>query len=165
MKAQYFSFDAIVASVIMIIAMATLASFWLSSQSIAESSNSPLYADALRIAEALRSPGSPSNWSLYFDLNQIRQFGFAKDHFSGQLDENKISRMSALAAANYSAVGRIMRAPANYYIVVEQTDNRTGSSYSIGRAVPQNATEVAIVYRGAILNGRPVRMKVYLWRN
>ena len=63
MKGQYFSFDAVVASVIMVIAVTSLVAYWFGVQSVAESRSSDMYADSLRIAESLLSPGSPSNWT------------------------------------------------------------------------------------------------------
>jgi hypothetical protein len=169
-KGQYFSFDAVVATVIMVVAITSLAAYWFGVQSVVESRNNPMYADSLRIAESLLSPGSPSNWTLYasgadFDLDAVRQIGIGAD-FGNQLDSAKIKELRDLssAPANYTAVGRIMRATGDYYIKVEQTDNLAGDKYYIGIAPPLNATEVVIANRGAVLKDKPVRLQVYLWR-
>ncbi|MEM4348766.1 MAG: hypothetical protein QXN37_04335 [Candidatus Anstonellaceae archaeon] len=167
MKAQYFSFDAIVASVIIIIAMTVFASYWFGVQSIVESKNNPLYADALRVAESLLSPGSPSNWTLYSSTpDQIRQIGFAKDFFTHELDLQKIEEFESMVStrAGYIAAGKILRTTSDYFIVVEQTDNSAGFSYSFGNRVPPTASEVVVAHRGATLEGKPVRIQVYLWR-
>ena len=179
MKGQYFSFDAVVASVIMVIAVTSLVAYWFGVQSVAESRSSNMYADSLRIAESLLSPGSPSNWTAYVtaspdDLNQIHQIGL-EDNSTGELDQNKITALENLAAypslatsppPSYTAVGNILRATGDYYILIRQTDGSL--NYSIGRPPALNATEVVIAHRGAVLddatNTIPVSMTVYLWR-
>ncbi len=172
MKGQYFSFDAVVATVIMVVAITSLAAYWFGAQSVIESRNNPMYADSLRIAESLLSPGSPSNWTIAVsgpspDLNIVRQIGIGAN-FGNQLDRAKLEKLQELSLAqeNYLSIGRIMRATGDYYIKVEQTDDisNSGFSYSIGIFPPANATEVAIANRGAVLDGKPARIQVYLWR-
>ena len=173
MKGQYFSFDAVVASVIMVIAVTSLVAYWFGVQSVAESRSSDMYADSLRIAESLLSPGSPSNWTAG-DLGSMQQIGL-EENSSGELNESKITALENWAyypnsttspPSNYTAVGNIMRATGDYYIWIQQTDGSI--NYSIGRQPLSNATEVVIAHRGAVLdNGSatiPVRITVYLWR-
>jgi len=167
MKGQYFSFDAVVASVIMVIAVTSLVAYWFGVQSVAESRSSDMYADSLRIAESLLSPGSPSNWTAD-DLSSIRQIGL-EENSSGELNESKIIALKNWAnysSSNYTAVGNIMRATGDYYIRIQQTDG--GLNYSIGRQPTTDASEVVIAHRGAVLdnvtNKIPVSISVYLWR-
>jgi len=169
-KGQYFSFDAVVATVIMVVAITSLTAYWFGVQSVVESRNNPMYGDALRIAESLLSPGSPSNWTEYAtnsspDLNSIKQIGIAKD-FGNELDSAKIGALRSLSSSpsTYTKVGRIMRATGDYYIVVEQTDDKNGTKFEMGRAPAANATEVVAAHRGAVLDGIPMRIQVYLWR-
>ena len=180
MKGQYFSFDAVVASVIMVIAITSLAAYWYGVQSVTDSRSNDMYADSLRIAESLLSPGSPSNWTAYVTANpggldQIRQIGL-EDNSTGELDQDKITTLVYLAAypssatsppPKYVAVGNIMRATGgDYYIQIQQTDGSL--NYSIGRQPLPNATEVVIAHRGAVLNNSgatvPMSISVYLWR-
>lgn len=176
MKGQYFSFDAIIASVIMVVAITSLTAYWFGVQSVVESKSSPMYADALRVAESLVSPGSPENWTLYAGtqagLSQIRQIGLTKS-YGGELDLAKITTLQNLSlTGNYVQAGRIMRVPGEYYIVIEQTDNPTsGKHFEIGTSsFTVNSTEVAIAHRGAVLKDEntgimlPMRITVYLWR-
>jgi len=157
----------------MVVAITSLTAYWFGVQSVIESRNNPMYGDALRIAESLLSPGSPSNWTALSDMNGIKQIGIAKD-FGNELDRMKIDRLQTLAnpsvnSSNYIKVGKIMRATGDYYIVVEQTDDKSVPAFKIGRAPPANATEVVVAHRGAMLadsNGRlmPMRIQVFLWR-
>lgn len=177
MKGQYFSFDAVVATVIMVVAITSLAAYWFGVQSVIESHNNPMYADSLRIAESLLSPGSPSNWTLYAtgfpaDLNMVKQIGLGND-FGNELDRNKIEKLKLLAdpslGGNYLEVGRLFRANGEYYIKIEQTDDSSVPGYYIGKAPLANATEVVIAHRGGTMedshhNLQPMRIAVYLWR-
>ena len=166
MKGQYFSFDAIIATVIMVLAMASLVGYWFGTQAVVESRTNSLYADSLRVADSLLSPGVPANWSGEPSLGTVYQIGLTNG-IGNQLNRSKIIKLRDYAeqTSNYTGVGKIMRAAANYYIVIEQTDMKTGGeSYSIGNPVASNASEVAVANRGGTLEGKPVRVRVFLWR-
>ena len=165
MEGQYFSFDAVIATVIMVVAITSLAAYWLGVQSVVESRNNPLYADALRIAESLVSPGSPANWTQESNLDNVRQIGLTTD-FSGELSRSKILSFDDLVQhqMKYNDTRRLMRAPSEYFVQLEQTDNPQGEYFEIGARPPTNATEVAIAHRGALLEGKPMRITLYLWR-
>jgi hypothetical protein len=175
-KGQYFSFDAVVAAVIMVIAVTSLVTYWFGVQSVTESRSSDMYADSLRIAESLLSPGSPPNWNTYAPshMDQVQQIGLEEN--GGELDEAKITTLQEWAdypaswtayppPSGYTGVGNIMRATGDYYIVIQQTDGSL--NYLIGRPPAANASEVEIAHRGAVLdNGSaaiPVQITVYLW--
>ncbi|MCX8174792.1 MAG: hypothetical protein N3E51_01140 [Candidatus Micrarchaeota archaeon] len=172
MRGQYFSFDAIIATVIMVIAMTSLVSYWFGTQSVIESRLHSLYSDASRIAESLLSPGSPPDWEKQ-ELYAAKQIGLCSD-FSGKLSKEKLERMKRLIGIgyssagdfeqNYAEIGRLLRAGGNYLVVIEQTDDASGVLYEFGKRYPQNATEVAVAHRGATLDGKPMRMRVFLWR-
>ncbi len=167
MKGQYFSFDAVIATVIMVVAITSLAAYWLGVQSVVESRNNPLYADALRIAESLVSPGSPANWTEESGLDSVRQIGLAKS-YDGELDAGKILAFRDLVQTQlkYNETRRLMRAPSEYFITIQRTDVAGDAlmDFEIGAPLLANATEVAIAHRGAILEGKPMRITVYLWR-
>ncbi len=58
MKGQYFSFDAIIASVIFVMALVALLSYWHSVKSYLDSQNDDISKEAVRISDALLSPPS-----------------------------------------------------------------------------------------------------------
>ena len=172
MKGQYFSFDAIIATVIMVLAATSLLAYWYGAQAVLDSRTGSMYSDSLRIAGSLLSPGSPSNWADQPDLSSVKQIGLSDD-FSNKLNRSKIEKLSATVGVfsspplppNYSAVGNILRSPAEYYIVIERTDgNSTIGPYTIGYRYPANAREVVIAHRGASIDGIPVHLRVFLWR-
>jgi hypothetical protein len=60
MKGQYFSFDAIIAAVIFVLAIVALLSYWHSIKSFLDYQNDPLSKDAIRVSNLLFTPPSPS---------------------------------------------------------------------------------------------------------
>lgn len=60
MKGQYFSFDAIVAAVIFILALVALLSYWHSVRSFLDYQNDPLSKEVIRVSNLLFTPPSPS---------------------------------------------------------------------------------------------------------
>ena len=165
MKGQYFSFDAIIATVIMVLATTTLVSYWFGVQSVVDSRNNSIEADAMRIADSLVSPGVPANWTSY-SLASTYQIGLANG-YTNDLNESKITKLRYYAATNYTAVGTIMRAPADYFIAIEQVDCLPAAciyNYSIGNSSAQFASETAVAHRGGAINGTAVRIRVFLGR-
>ena len=75
MKGQYFSFDAIVASVIFVLALVALLSYWHSVRSFLEYQNDPLSKEAIRISNLLFVPSSPSS-----DCTSMQGFGLANSY-------------------------------------------------------------------------------------
>ena len=168
MKGQYFSFDAIIATVIMVLAFSSLVAYWYGAQTVVESRTYSRLADADRVAESLLSPGSPSNWADgLHGMDSVRQLGIATG-FNNELNESKIGSLQYIAAHYYGDTGNLLRAGGNYYILIERTntDTSTGESQLVGEIgrSPVNAEYVAVANRGATLDGRPVSMRVFLWK-
>ena len=94
MRGQYFSFDAIVASVIFILALVTLLSTWHSLRTGLEHQSSPLGFEALRIGEALLTPGSP----VTTDCAEMTSLGLAISWSDRRLDDEKLASCATLSA-------------------------------------------------------------------
>ena len=176
LKGQYFSFDAIVAAVIIVMAFSALLTYWYSLQYVTESRSYDLRVEGMRMAESLLSPGSPANWEESLSMqgtqpiSSIRQIGLTNG-FSNELSADKINKLFVLAntdSAGYLRAKNLLRSPTDFQINIAQADGRIDSPdfeiLPIGHEVPKNATEVAVVYRGATFAGRPVQVKVTLWR-
>ena len=170
MKGQYFSFDAIIATVIMVLAFSSLVAYWYGAQSVVESRTYSRLADAGRIAESLLSPGSPTNW-VNGNVEDVRQIGIATS-FGNELNMSKVNALEASAAvgAYYAEFGNLLRAGGDYFILIEQTDDKGGLLKEIGKyPIPANATFVAVATRGVTFkdasgNSHPARMRVFLWK-
>ncbi len=61
LRGQYFSFDAIVASVIFILTIVTLLSYWHSLRTALNSQTNDLTKEALRISDLILTPGYPAS--------------------------------------------------------------------------------------------------------
>jgi hypothetical protein len=168
MRGQYFSFDAIIATVIMVLAFSSLIAYWYGAQAVVESRVYGRLADAERIAETLLSPGSPSDWEESVgDMNQIRQVGIATG-FGNEISQGKLEMFQAMGEGQYyPATGNLLRSGGDYYILVERTDVPAGQAAPvamIGKPYPDSAAYVAIATRGVTYDGHPCRMRVFLWK-
>jgi len=166
MKGQYFSFDAIIATVIMVLAFSSLVAYWHGAQAVVESRTYSRLADANRVAESLLSPGSPSGWADgTHSMGDVRHIGIATG-FNNELDMNKVATLQEMAkqANYYRETGNLLRAGGDYFILIEQTDGNGAAIAEIGNGDYADAGYVAVANRGATLDGRPVRMRVFLWK-
>lgn len=164
MKGQYFSFDAVIATVIMVLAFSSLVAYWYGAQAVVEERTDSRLADANRVAEALLSPGSPGNWENGIPLSEVRQIGITKA-FGNELDDGKINALMNLAASHYDISKTLLRTGGDYYIVIQQTDDPGGIVRVIGSPYsPAVAKTVAVANRGAVLDGHPMRVRVFLWK-
>lgn len=76
MKGQYFSFDAIIASVIFVLALVALLSYWHSVKSFLDYQNDPLSKEAIRVSNLLLSPSTP-DFNSPAACDKITSLGFA----------------------------------------------------------------------------------------
>ncbi|VVB99637.1 Uncharacterised protein [uncultured archaeon] len=177
MKGQYFSFDAIVATIIMVLAMTSLIAYWYGVQSVIDSRTTPLYSESLRVAESLLSPGVPANWPEYADRGDwgsIKQIGLSMDYNPNEINKTKLDALvkysePGTAISEYARIGALFRTAGyneNFYILLQQADNTTVNSVPIqvGSTYPANATEVEVADRGVVMDGHPYKMRVFLWR-
>ena len=129
MKGQYFSFDAIIASVIFVLALVALLSYWHSVRSFLDFQNDALSKDAVKLSNTLFMPASPSA-----DCNSIERLGFSNSWNDKKLNESVI----------ICATGKNL----------EWLKNTTGASYNISirvenladnsvRIIGGNADEIA----------------------
>ena len=72
MKGQYFSFDAIIASVIFILALVALLSYWHSVRSFLDYQNDQLSKEAVRVSNMLFTPPEPQG-----SCGLMKRLGFA----------------------------------------------------------------------------------------
>jgi hypothetical protein len=177
MKAQYFSFDAIVAAVIMVMAFSAFLTYWYSLQFVTDSRTNNLQIDAMRVAESLFSPGDPEEWAESSStIDAVSQFGLANG-FSNELNLTKIKKLDYWGdiqlSSNYEKIGSILHVSGynmQYYLLIQPVNGSKKYTYQIGAIPSSSANEVAIANRGAVLvddrTGEriPVRMQVQVWR-
>ncbi len=153
--------DAIIASVIFVLALSLLMSHWFSLRAQNESRSSVLQDDADRLSTLLISPPDPPDW--YKNPSSARTAGFALNGsrlgvlnlsaFTG-FDNAVISLDPRVNPANYNAARALMATPAEFYIIINTTPmghpDEQLPLISIGRS-PLNAKEIAIMRRGIVI--------------
>ena len=181
-KGQYFSMDAIVASVIFVLALSLLMSHFFSLRAQNDSRSSYLIDDAYRISGILLGPGDPSRW--YEDPNHANTSGFG---WNGSRDG--ALNLSALQAASfylnpswnglkYNASRALFVTSAEYYVVINTSIMNhpdQGLLIQLGREpLPGlNPKEVVSVRRGVMIVDSTVTppdyhygtMTLTLWMN
>ncbi|MCX6772796.1 MAG: hypothetical protein NTV88_03430 [Candidatus Micrarchaeota archaeon] len=193
-KGQYFSFDAIIATVIIVIAMTSLLTYWFAVQSVVDAKSNYLQAAAMSMADTLMSPGIPENWQIPVtdptngnEYLPVQQIGFTNG-YTNDINESKVQMLQLLvnnanpadASAAYVQVKNLFHlggAGEEFYLIIQQTNDPSISEpniieYRMGCGYPADAQEVAIAYRGGTwvhnvdlsLQPKPVRVSVAVWR-
>ncbi len=153
--------DAIIASVIFVLALSLLASHWFALRAQNESRNSFLQEDASRLSESLMQNGDPANW--YEQPGQAFTAGYALNGYGmGVLNYTSLKNSSVyldpvVFSAKYKAARDLMATPAEFYITVNTSLPGSAPPRSqqlplitIGRE-PRNATQAVQVRRGVVL--------------
>lgn len=86
MKGQYFSFDAIIASVIFVLALVALLSYWHSVRSFLDFQSDSLSKDALKLSNLLFAPSYPSS-----ECDDIERLGFAMSWSEHKINQSIIT--------------------------------------------------------------------------
>ncbi len=137
MKGQYFSFDAIIASVIFVLALVALLSYWHSVRSFLDYQNDPLSKDAIRVSNLLFTPPAPSS-----TCGTLEKLGFAAAWDDKRLDPALINCAEAMSQASLKA-----NLSTPYGVVINITNVANGSVTTIGGDVPGNAVNVVKIRR------------------
>lgn len=141
MKGQYFSFDAIIASVIFILALVALLSYWHSVRSYLDFQNDALSKDAIRVSNLLFAPAFPQS----ADCDKIERLGFATSWDDKRLNES-VLLCSELMAQNQQWLKNVTNSGNNLSIYVEYLE--TGTRMTIGAPAPtENVTDVVKIRR------------------
>jgi len=129
-KGQYFSFDAIIASVIFMIAVVMLLSYWHSVKTFLEYQSGDMSREAMRIAAMLLSPPSPS-YALGNKCGSMQSIGLVNSFVDKTINE---STLECLQQQNSTFLKSKFATPYNVAISVTKVA-KAGSSkpdYTIG---------------------------------
>ncbi len=137
MKGQYFSFDAIMASVIFVLALVALLSYWHSVRSFLDFQNDQISKDAIRVSNLLFTPASPSP-----TCATMERLGFALDWADQRVNETVIE---CSKTESQDWLKQELGTP--YNISIKVTDLANGSVTYIGGDVPSGMTNVVKIRR------------------
>lgn len=118
MKGQYFSFDAIVASVIFIMAIVALLSYWHTVKSYLDSQNDQISKDALKISGLLFSPA-------FYPVGSTGFCSFSRAGFAISWDDRRIdSKMiDCFKNSDQSYLGEVFETPYSVSIKISKVSD------------------------------------------
>jgi hypothetical protein len=137
MKGQYFSFDAIIASIIFILALVALLSYWHSIRSFLEYQSDPLSKDAIKISNLLFTPPSPST-----SCASISHLGFASSW-----SDKRVNSSILTCASSKDQDWLRDRLGTAYNVSMTVTNLADHSVVRIGGSVPSSAMNVVKIRR------------------
>jgi len=173
-KGQYFSFDAIVAAVIFVLAISILSNHWFSLRAQMDEQTLFLQDEAIRLSEIFVSPGdydvndnNPNVKTIWYERPELaRKAGFGQNgSFEGNLVLGYGNQPSIIAASeflredrNYDSSRLLLSTPVHYYVtfnlsITNPEDFKVGNLQSlpsinqaIGKA-PYPESEVVKIVR------------------
>lgn len=138
MKGQYFSFDAIIASVIFVLALVALLSYWHSVQAFLNYQNDPVSLEAIRVSDLLFVPPSPST-----DCSSMKSLGLARGYDDRSVNASIFSCVSS--TKNEAWLRGALNTPYNVSITVTRLSD--GSTWLLGDPVPTSGLTEAVKLR------------------
>jgi len=140
MKGQYFSFDAIIAAVIFMMAIVMLLGYWHSVKSFLEYQSGAVSREAMRVASALFVPAFPEG----SDCDHMVNLGFSVSWNDRRVNETVIA--CSAAQPNYWLKEKFS-SPYN----VSMKFNYDGTDTWIGAEDPESDSEVVKMRRAATI--------------
>ena len=138
MKGQYFSFDAIIASVIFVLALVALLSYWHSVRSFLDYQNDPLAKDAIRVSNLLFTPPSPAP----LDCASMERLGLAVSWDDRRVDSGVLD-----CAKDQNPAWIKQKLGTQYNTSITVTNLADSSVVVIGGEVPASAANVVKIRR------------------
>ncbi len=131
LKGQYFSFDAIIASVIFVLTLTTLLSYWHSVRSSLDFQTNENLREAVRVSDLAFTPGTPANTI----CNLQSQFGFGVSWQDKRLNGTNLKSCAAAAASAPDTLTKGFSSSLQVSIKVEDESSITPNKkyYYIGR--------------------------------
>jgi hypothetical protein len=160
MKGQYFSFDAIIASVIFVLALVALLSYWHSVRSFLDYQNDQLSKDAVSISNLLFTPPSPSS-----DCVTMDRLGFAMGWDDRRVDSDVLECALAQDEAWLKVVtGTAFGIQLKVTNIAEEDEHIVGDAPGSGARDVVNIRRLATVYNQTDGKTYPASFDLTLYR-
>ncbi len=167
-KGQYFSFDAMIASIIFILTLVSLLSYWHSVRLTVDNPHEELIKEAFRISDLLLSPGYPLNKT----CDNMTEVGFAISLKDKRLNLTKIECFKSLVSATPSSLKTKL---GSIYEVALQITDYNGNFDNIGTlpsdlSIAQNVSGAAKVRRVISIHDdgsskeKPATIGIYIYQ-
>lgn len=162
MKGQYFSFDAIVASVIFMMAVVMLLNYWHSVRTFLEYQSGDIAREAMRISAVLFSPPSPAT-ATGNNCRNMQAIGLFNSFESKQINRTTLDCLRA----HYNSTSLKSKFATPYEVTIKVNEIGGGSSWTIGQE-PQSQSEIVKIRRIASVvkdhDSTMATVDVYLYR-
>ncbi|MBM3229647.1 hypothetical protein FJZ26_04415 [Candidatus Parvarchaeota archaeon] len=165
-RGQYFSFDAIAASIIFIIAVSILSSYWFGINSVMDSQTDRMNIEAMRLSDTLMTTGYPQNWNM--NIGGANQLGLLKTQASNEFDAAKIIKMRdySFDPADYGKLKGLFKIGGYEFYGQIRKNGTSAPLYSFGKDFSATSpTNIASMQRIGVLDGEFVYLRVFLWTN
>jgi hypothetical protein len=126
MRGQYFSFDAIIASVIFVLALVALLSYWHSLRSFLDYQNDMLSRDAVSVSNLLFTPPEPVPTDCA-DMTDMERFGLAFSWDDRRVDSDILACAELQDSAWLKGV-----TGSSFNVYMKVTDLTDGSEQELG---------------------------------
>ncbi len=155
-KGQFFSYDAIAAGAIFVLALSLLMTYWLSTSG---GTGADYSRESFRIAETLLTPGSPADW----ESGAPKIIGIVEKPNSKEISPEKLSKFREIAGEDYEALKPILVVETEYWIEFSGENIDCSGSCSFGKK-PPGGSEIFSTTRLVVMNGKPAALRVVLWK-
>lgn len=147
MKGQYFSFDAIVASVIFVLALMALLSYWHGVRSYLDYQNSDVQKEAVRISNLLFTPPQASAYLL--DCDNVERMGFSDSWNYGVVNWTLLDLAQDCTDADAQWLRQRLSSPYNLTMTITYPEAPPWSPrvVEIGSSPADEATEIVKMRR------------------
>ena len=160
-KGQYFSFDAIIASVIFMMAVVMMLGYWHSVKTFLEFQSGDTTKEAMRISSVLFSPSFPQG----VDCTVMKTVGFANSWDDKRINESVLTCASTKVPTNWLKTE--LTSAYNVTIKVTYLGDDT-PKYVIGAAEPFSNTEIVKMRRAGTVvtptGSVPATFDIYVYR-
>jgi hypothetical protein len=154
MKGQYFSFDAIIAAVIFIMALVALLSYWHSVKSYLDYQSDPLAQEAVRVSNLLFTPPTFTPPAPVSGCDGMTRLGFSISWDDRRVDPSLVDCASSTASTNPEWLKRVLGTPYDVALNVTDLSDTPRPTVSIGGPVPVDASEVVKMRRLATIENQ-----------
>ncbi|MCX6777631.1 MAG: hypothetical protein NT157_01980 [Candidatus Micrarchaeota archaeon] len=165
-RGQFFSYDAIIATVVFLIAAMLVLNYWWSSLSSMSAQYGSLMPEAVSVSSSLLTQGSPANW----DATNAKRIGLAKGANSPEIDQMKFASLRALASSDYEGTKGLLGTRHQFFISLSDSAGplACGGSDCIAGEYPSaiyNPMDQVTIERIVLYEGKSAKLSIILWEN
>jgi hypothetical protein len=178
-KAQVWSYDLIIGSILFLIAIGILTFFWWSVTTSISRNEEKIIQESLKFSDALLTPGFPQDWSIIplpdfqWMWSSVKQVGLTVNNTKRTLDWIKTGCFYSMSSINYTLAKLTARSHYDYYITLNRYN---GTEYAIPinfmwyinsstglDPLISNAKSIVKTERIVIYQNETVRFKLLTW--